>query len=63
MTKKELVKAMIEQARSEGTNIKFDHQFGYDGFVDGNGEFWSTDGWSMVEICRKISSVFVDEPF
>ena len=34
MDKKELIRALIDLAHSEGSNIKFDHQFGYDGFVD-----------------------------
>lgn len=61
MDKRELIKALIEQAKSEGSNIKFDHQFGHDGFVDANDEFWATDGWSVVEICSKIANACMEE--
>ena len=61
MDKKELIRALIDLAHSEGSNIKFDHQFGYDGFVDSNGEFWATDGYSVVGICSKIQSACMEE--
>ena len=61
MEKKELIHALIDLAHSEGSNIKFDHQFGYDGFVDSNGEFWATDGYSVVGICSKIQSACMEE--
>ena len=61
MAKKELIRALIDLAHSEGSNIKFDHQFGYDGFVDSNGEFWATDGYSVVGICSKIQSACMEE--
>ena len=55
MDKKELIRALIDLAHSEGSNIKFDHQFGYDG------EFWATDGYSVVGICSKIQSACMEE--
>lgn len=61
MDKRELIKQLIELAKSEGSSIEFDHQFGHDGFVDGNGEFWATDGWSVVEICSKIAGACAEE--
>ena len=61
MDKKELIRSLIDLAHSEGSNIKFDHQFGYDGFVDSNGEFWATDGYSVVGICSKIQSACMEE--
>lgn len=54
MEKKELIRALIDQANAEGSSIEFDHQFGSDGFVDANGMFWATDGYSVAEICIRI---------
>lgn len=61
MDKQELIKNLIEFAKSEGSSIEFDHQFGHDGFVDANGEFWATDGYSVVEICNKIQNACMEE--
>lgn len=61
MDKKELVRQLIEIAEKEGSNIHFDHQFGWDGFVDSNGEFWATDGHPVSEICRRIFNACMDE--
>ena len=61
MDKKELIRALIDLAHSEGSNVEFDHQFGHDGFVDANGEFWATDGYSVVEICNKIQNACMEE--
>ena len=61
MDKRELIKALIEQAKSEGSSIEFDHQFGHDGFVDSNGEFWATDGYSVSEICNRITTACTSE--
>lgn len=61
MEKKELIRALIDQAHAEGSNIKFDHQFGHDGFVDANDEFWATDGYTVVAICNKIQNACMED--
>lgn len=54
--KKQLIRDLIDLAHSEGSEIEFDHQFGHDGFVDSNGEFWATDGYTVSEICNRITT-------
>lgn len=59
--KKQLIRDLIDLAHSEGSEIEFDHQFGHDGFVDSNGEFWATDGYSVSEICNRITTACTSE--
>lgn len=54
MNKKEFVRELIEFARKEGASIEFDNQFGHDGFVAADGEFYCTDGFTIGYICKLI---------